>query len=349
MSEQEPSSEQSTPDRDPAPLPAPAPGESLTEGGYAYTLADDSVTTGAPAAPSPRRRRVRFWLALAAAAIVPAAAVGAAVWFVGADGEDSGGRQNQNVSNVINAFSQGGGAPSLQRYEGELPPGYPDDLPEYPDADLIASLAQGGEGAAGYLVVYDTTDDREDVAAFFADQLNEDPWQIDAGRDGRESTLHQFSKIDDADVSGVVLSASSKDGDVTTIVVNVQIASGARDVEEDFELGVTKPLPEGFPEDVPQYPDAIVIESAFQNEPGAENFIISFVTRDNVTSVFDFYRQELGEGWTVEDADASESPLEDAQALSFSRDDAISGGIVAGVFAEDRNYTQVDLTVRVTR
>jgi hypothetical protein len=289
--------------------------------------------------------------------LIPAIVVGAGAWFLasvlgGGDG-DGQERASGNISNVINAFSQGGEGTTVHRYEGELPPGYPEDVPEYPGAELIASLVQLGGGSAGYLVVYDTKDNRDDVAAYFQEQFDQDPWQVDAGRDTRDSALAQFSKIDDADITGLVLSADSLDNDLTTIVVSIQVASGADAINEDFEPGVTKPLPQGFPEELPQYPDSVIIESAFQNEPRASSYIVSFVTRDSVANVMDFYRDDFQQKqWTVTDGDTSNSSLQEAEGIDFtttSDEGDLTGNVTAGEFAEDENYTQVDLVVNSTQ
>lgn len=354
MSEQEPSSDQS-------PHPAPAPGGGVTESGYSYTVVGDTAADEAASeqpgrGPSGPGGRLGRRVGVIVGALVVLVAVGVGAFILGSMRDSGGGgdRATANVGSVINAFSQGGEGATVRRYEGELPPGYPDGVPAYPDAALIASILQSSGDSAGYLVVYDTADSRDDVAAYFTEKLDEDPWQVDAGRDTRDSALQQFSKIDDPDVTGLVLSASSEDAGVTTIVVSVQVTSGATTPEDDFEPGVTRALPQGFPQDVPQYPEAIIVESAFQNQPRADSFIISFITRDDVTSVLDYFRDQFGEKeWTVNDADASEATLQDAEALDFTGptggETEISGALVAGEFPDDNNYTQVDLTVTVNR
>ena len=113
---------------------------------------------------------------------------------------------------------------------------------------------------------------------------------------------------------------------------------------------MSKPLPEGFPPDVPQYPDAVVIETAFERQSGSDGYAISLITEDEASSVLDFYSDAFGEkGWEVSAGDASESALEEASAITFlGGDPETSGSVTAGVFARDRNYTQVDLQVRTS-
>jgi hypothetical protein len=338
------------PRTDPAPLLA---GESLTDGGYAYSVVDDT-----PADEQPVERLRRGLnpgaLAMVAAAVVGVFLVGGLVWLLvswrGGDGDDSG-RVNSDVSSVLNAFARNQEGAEVRRFVGELPPGFPDGVPAYPDARVVASIAQISGADAAFLAVYDTEDGREDVAAFFAERFDSDPWQIDAGQSGADVTLHQFSRIDDADVSGVVLSSESPDNDLTTILISVQVVSGAEAAgEATFEPRVTQPLPSGFPAEFPQYPDAIVIESAFQREPRGDSYAVSFVTRDGIDDVLQFFRDEFDDrGWSVQDIDASQSPLPDGEAISFEAEDsAISGGISAGEFAEDDDYTRVELQVLST-
>jgi hypothetical protein len=293
-------------------------------------------------------------LLAAAGAVLAVIVVGVVVWLAvsalgGSDDED---RLNDDVSNVLEVFTGGAdGGAVTRRYEGRLPPGFPDAVPTYPGADVVASIVQVNGEDAGFLVVYDTGDDREDVTAYFEEQLSTDPWQIDAGQAGRTGTRHQFSRIDEADVGSVVISAASPDADVTTIIVTFEVVSGADSVGDvSFEPPATQVLPEGFPTDIPQYPDSILIESAFGRQPQGDAFVVSYITEDGIDDVLAFFNEEFGErGWTVEEADAGESPLEDAQAISFSEEDGvITGEVSAGVFTEDEGFTRFDVQVAST-
>jgi len=334
------------PDQPPA---QPAPGDALTESGYAYTVVDET-----PAAPVPKieRERVPVHVSkplLAALIVVPAVIAGVAAWFTASSLSDGGGgaRTNANVASVINAFSQGQGGVT-RRIEGELPPGLPGDIPSYPGAEVVSSLVSVTGDDVVYLIVYDTGDRLDDVASHFDDALSADPWQIDGAQDGRDAALRQFTKIDDADIEGLVLLAESKDGGLTTIFLSVQVTSGADDTElEAFVPRVTRQLPKDFPEGIPQYPDAIAIETGFSRASQGTRYDVSLITKDSVSSVIEFFRDEFeGDGWTVTNADPSQSTLANAEAITFESDDAsLSGGLVAGEFADDANYTRIDLTV----
>jgi len=345
------------------PLDAGAPQEQprggVTPGGYEYTVVSDTADEERPserperqAEPRPRRTFSLGLPALIALALIPAIVAGVAVWFLadmlGAGGGDDDERLERNVANVVNAFTQQQGARTV-RYEGQVPPSFPDDIPQYPGARVVSSLVQVRGDDAQYIVVYDTEDTRQDVGNYFAEAFAEDPWQVEIEQVGRESTVQQFSNIEDADVSGIVLAVESLEDETTTIFMSVQVVGGASDNEpEDFEPGASKPLPAGFPgDDIPQYPDSILIESAYQKQPNATQYLISLITRDDPGDVIDYYRETLEErGFTVEDGDPEQNP-EGGESITFaSTDPELSGSVTAFEFADDENYTQVDVQVQ---
>jgi hypothetical protein len=340
-----------TPDA-PAPSTPARAGEALTDGGYAYTLVDET-----PGAKKPRVKRESKPVSIArpllvALIVVPAVAAAAVAWFFSSRMGDEGGggddRTNANVASVINIFgsSQGG---RVVRLEGELPAGLPEDLPSYPDARVVSSLAQASGDDVVYLVVYDTPSDIDDVTGYFDGAFDEDPWQLDLGQDADESAARQFTKIDDADIEGQVILGASKDGKLTTILLVLQVLSGADNAEfEEYSPPVGRPLPEGFPDGIPAYPDGIVTETIFSRASQGDTYGLTLITRDSAENALQYFRDEFqGKGWTVSDSDASGTTIEDAIAISFESDDAtVSGNIYAGSFDEDRNYTQVELQVR---
>jgi len=326
-----------------------------TPGGYAYTVVNDAegIPDAAPVGDRAGMRRpgARLPALLVAAAIVPATVVGIAVWLLASSGGGGSGRVNADVSNVINAFSQGSsGGGTSTRYEGKLPPGYPTAIPSYPGGRLVSSVSQISGNDAGYLAIYDTTDARQKVAEYFGKKLDEDPWQVEGSQDARQTALHQFSSIDDANITGLVLAAESQEDRLTTIVVSVQVSSGAAKAEKPVYTPVaSRALPEGFPDDrVSPYPEATLIESAYQKAAGGRQFTLSFITRDDVAQVVSYYRDHLtGSGLQVQDADAGQSALADAQAVQFvDASNGLGGEVTAGKFAEDDSYTRIDVRVQ---
>lgn len=342
----------------PGDVGQPRPEGGVTDSGYSYTVvgeasgeaADETEARKSP----PAEVRIPRW-GLAAAVIVPAVIVGVVTWLLASQfGDDGGGgggsRLERNVTNVVNAFSQGGeGTTGVIRHEGALPAAFPDEIPLYPDSRVISSIVQIRGDDAGYIVVFDTDDARQDVANFFEDALSEDPWQVEVGQTGRDSTVLQFSNIEDADIEGVALAAESKDDQVTTIFMSINVVGGADDNDvEDFEPGQSRPLPAGFPaEQVPQYPDSTIIETGFQRAPGGDQFIASMVTQDEPSDVMEYYRDQLeGNGWTVEDAPEGSSTMADGSLINFtSEDGATAGTVEAGALAEDGDFTRVNIQV----
>jgi hypothetical protein len=350
---------------DPGTPPGDDPRAGVTAGGYRYEVVDDTEQrVHRPRALRIRAPRIarrpggapRTWSSpVVLWAVGLTLVIGAVVgWFAASfagDGGANDARTTANVGSVINAFTRQEDAVST-RFEGALPPSFPSELPVYPHARIVSAVQHVRDGDVSYLVAYDAADRRADVSAFYGDALSGDPWQIDAVQDGIDSSVHQFSRIDDANVEGFVLAAESKDDRITTILVSLRIIAGAPDDGgEPFDAGAGKPLPEGFPaEDVPVYPGATVIESILQREPGAESFSISAVTRDGIDEVLTFYEDEFADaGWLVQPAGNGGSTLEDAEAVQFSAaDGSVQGLLTAGVLAEDDTYTRIEIQVRTT-
>jgi hypothetical protein len=329
----------------------------VTPGGYAYEVVRDEE------APEPRVRRRREpgearrfsgGVLLAAVALTAVVAV-IAGWFAASlagEGGSDDARASANVGNVISAFSRQEGA-TINRSDGALPASYPDGIPVHPDARLVSSVEIVNGEDVSYLVAYDVPGARGDVAAFYAQAFEEDPWQLDAVQDSTETSVHQFSRIDDPNIEGFVLSAESEDDRLTTILVSLRVIQGAPEqaAGEPFEPGESKPLPEGFPsDDVPMYGGATVIETLVQREPGAVNYSVTAVTQDSADDVIAFYRGELEPaGWSVEDAGDGGSTLAGAQAVQFASADGTTQGIVvAGELGEDPSFTRVEVQLRTT-
>lgn len=331
----------------------PTSDASTTLGGYSYTIVDDSGTEGTAGQAVPRSAGVPL-VAAAAAIVVAAALAGVLVWLFAPSGGDGGAksRLSADVANVLNAFSQGQSGTTTTRYEGELPPGFPADLPKHAKAKVVSSIAQVHGEDISYLVIWDTDDPRDSVAEDYRTKFSADPWQIDVTQDGRESTLHQFSKIDDPDIAGLVLVTESKGGKTATILTSVQVTSGGKSAQAPpFVAVAPRALPDGFPGDVPPYTGATLIESTYQQKAGTKSYAASYITKDDASGVLDFYRSKLQDAkLTVQDGNASQSTPTDAEMIQFADDKlSLRGGVTVGKFAEDDTYTRIDVTVQVTK
>ena len=348
--------EHETPNAGDGPDAPDATESGRTAGGYEYEVVDGAEAgDGAARGVAPGRRIAASQLLPALAAVVIIALAGAVAWLLISRGGGGSGdeRVNADVASIMNAFSSQQSA-TTTRYEGKQAPGFPGSVPSYPGAHLVSSLVQVRGGDASYLVVYDTGDQRDKVAQFFEDNLAKDPWQLEGGQVDRNGTVHQFSNTSDANLSGLVLVAESNDDKVTTILESVQVVSGAKAATSGaYSPGTSKPLPAGFPDNVKRYPGSTTIESAYRKQPQGNTYIVSFVTKDDAAKVLDYYRQEFqGNGWTVQDGDASggsapsATPAGPATAISFSDSKSqVSGGVNTAALDEDASYTRIDVQV----
>jgi hypothetical protein len=145
-----------------------------------------------------------------------------------------------------------------------------------------------------------------------------------------------------------VLLTESKDGGSTTIITSVQLASGGEDRDDEpFTPVAGRPVPDGFPTELPVFDGAVIIESAFQTAAEGKSFAVTYIVKAEIGDVIDHHRQTLEDaGLTVADGDPSTSPLEDAQLITFTGEEpGLEGEVAVGVFAEDDGYVQIDVRV----
>jgi len=272
-----------------------------------------------------------------------------------------GGDEDERVAAIIRGLLLAGrqdDSGDLETFVGELPEALPEEPPLYPDARIIVSSQQPGplpavqpdageeaDASQGMLffIVLDSSDPRADVAAYYEEALDEEPWQIEESVSTEEQDAYRFSSVDDADIGGAVAITRGEEDDHTGIYISLQDA-GATVEEQPFEPGESLAVPKAFPEDVPLYGGSTLTSTAFFRAPGNESFLIIFLTRDSQDEVLQFYRDELeARGWTVEDATGPGL----AGRLEF-RDDAgdIQGVITADRFERDRDYTKVQVEVQ---
>jgi predicted enzyme related to lactoylglutathione lyase len=196
-----------------------------------------------------------------------------------------------------------------------------------------------------YFIALDTTDPRADVAAFYERELDEEPWQLEDTASTKDQDVFYFSNAGDPDVGGVVAVAQGEDDEHTSVFISMQDAGAEVEDEPDFEPPASLALPKEFPEDFPDYAGEIVTSTAFHRAPGAESFLLVYITTDDQEAVIDFYRDAFEElGWTVEDAPAEGL----ATGIDFN-DEAndIQGSVTADRFGRDNDYTEVTIQLQV--
>jgi hypothetical protein len=288
-------------------------------------------------------------LPLVLLAVVPALLVGALVYSLTDRGGDN---VAAGIVDGLLRLGPSNDSTNVVSYRGRLPPEFDRSFPIYGGADVIVSIAMASQDGTSYFIVLSSDDSASDVFSFYSRRLDADPWQVEIGRSSDEFTGLRFGRPDNIDVSGdVTIHHSDLDGR-TVVYLSYQDSSlslspGA--TRTPPSIGSSKPLPPGFPSDLPIYDGAIIVDTYFERRQGGQAFIVSFLTRDGQSDILDFYTDEFRErGWVV-----SPSSL---QATGFARgldfDDGtnrtISGSITADSYRADSSYTRVDLLVQVS-
>jgi hypothetical protein len=102
--------------------------------------------------------------------------------------------------------------------EAEIPDGFPEDIPIYPDSEVVAGMLAG----AGGMVTLHTGDDIETVSAFYREKLVEEGWTLGPEMDiGPQRVLPMQKEGQNGAVQ------ISRDGDLTKIVLTAGFGSGS--------------------------------------------------------------------------------------------------------------------------
>lgn len=270
----------------------------------------------------------------------------AAAAAAGACGGGDGDKQAEQVIGKFLEIGQNPGA-TAEVMIGKLPTDLPAGLPEYPGASLIGSAVTTDAGQKGYSVLYETPDPLDNVLLFYEEALDQAPWQVVVSTSQETLAAVQFGKQDDANFVGTIIVQSSTDKKRRTIFLSVQV-SGEAPSPQPFELGASKPLPRGFPAEMPLYPDMTVTETAWGRSADTTEFQVNFLTKSSPQDVIAFYRNDFQsrDGWTI-----TEEPSQGtAVGFSFEHkagDQTWSGSISADTFTKDSTYTQASLQLRI--
>jgi hypothetical protein len=270
-------------------------------------------------------------------------AAGFTLGFAGCGG---GGDQTERIVDRLLTSAQDQNT-QVSTFVGKVPPDMPWELPRYAGSKVLASFVLDQAGQSTYFIMLDSDDAAADVLQFYEGAFDEDPWQVEGFISGREAMAIQFSKIDDANVSGgLSVDDLSEGGSGIALSVQRIDESGAQE-PKPFELGASRPLPPNFPSDVPLYPDSTVTDTTWLRSPGGVEFLVTLLTTDAQADVIDFYRGEFADrGFTV----ADEAGEGSAVVLSFGQPatGGLQGRLTADVFQEDAAYTQVDIQLQVS-
>jgi hypothetical protein len=302
------------------------------------------------------RRGLPRWLPFLLIAIIPAAIVGVLVFVLA--GSDSGGGGSGGAAGIVDGLIRLGPSDqgSVTSYKDQLPPGFSTDFPIYAGAQIVVSESIASAQGTSFFIVLSTSDPASKVYDFYSGALDKDPWQVEIGRASNDFTGLRFSRPDNADVTGDITLYQSKLDNRTAVFLSYQDVSQSPSPSastEPFAVGVSRPLPTGFPKDVPIYAGSTpstVVDTYFERQPGGQAFIVSFLTKDSADKVIAYYKKQFGDrGWTVTD---STNTSASSFAIGIDFDDgnkqSIQGSVSADAFPDDASYTKVDLLVQVT-
>jgi hypothetical protein len=310
-------------------------------------LSDQPPSVSAPARTAPS---LPPWLPYFLLAVVPALVVGVVVYaFTGSSGSNE-------AATVIDSFirrSLSADEP-VTTHEGKLPPEFPSEFPNYPDADIVVSFVLPSEEGTNYFAVLTTTKKPEEAYNFFFDRLDEGAWQVEAAQSSSDFTGILFTRPDNPDISGDVTIQPSGITDTTAIFISLQDigATAGTNSSEPFVLKPSRPLPPGFPSDIPIFRgnsgDSVILDTYVQRGGGSINFFVSFLTKDPQNDVVNFYRQEFQKrGWTITDSETANNFSLGIDFTDGNRQE-IQGTVMADSFEDDSSYTRVDLYLQVS-
>jgi hypothetical protein len=317
------------------------------------TTAPQPADAGAAKPAGNARRGLPRWLPLVLLAVVPALVVGALVYAL-----SGGGDSDEGAAGALEGILRPPSDPNTQidSFRGEVPPKFPDDFPLYSEGKVVVSLEILSDQGTSYFVVMNTKDSTDDVYDYYRAELDDDPWQVEIGQSSAELTGVRFLRPDNPDVSGTVIIHRSDLDDTTSIYVSYEDVSAAispGSASNPFDLSASRPLPPGFPNDVPIYSsrgnNSVVVDTYFERGGGGQIFRVSFLTKDSSDDVIKYYTDEFkGRGWTATDS-TGQNATSFALSLNFAdNNQSLQGQITADSFEDDADYTKVDMLVQVT-
>jgi hypothetical protein len=187
--------------------------------------------------------------------------------------------------------------------------------------------------------VLSTKDSVDEVYNFYLEELDDDPWQVEVARSSADFVGMRFVRPDNADIEGDVTINHSDLDNTTSIFVTVQdLAATATGNTPPFQLQPSRPLPTGFPRDVPIF------------KGREESTVIdTYVTKDSPRDILSYYRQEFqGRGWTVTDSDTTENSFATGIDFTDGPQNQLTGSVSIDSFEQDSSYNRVDIFLSVT-
>ena len=88
---------------------------------------------------------------------------------------------------------------------GELPEGFPKDLPIYKDSNLLSKWSSTSEGEEGISVVLETEDSFTKVSDFYKVELEKTGWTVTSTFSQDESSIFSFEKEDKEGILAITI------------------------------------------------------------------------------------------------------------------------------------------------
>lgn len=235
----------------------------------------------------------------------------------------------------------------LAAFLGRLPEGFPEAFPLYGTASPTSGFRVNTETGLLLFAVFAVRGDVEEVFSFFEEALPEHGWEVVGASRARDIQQIQFEDAENSNTNGTILLGSFAAGLPTTLAISLFLEGvGEPPLAEEFELGESLPLPQGYPDRVPLYANSTVLSSDWAEGDGVINFQVRFITTDEIEPIIDFYEEELPlQGWTVVNVDDRVSRVD----LTFEdqADPSLGGLVSTGPFLPDTTYTEVTVQFAV--
>jgi len=259
-----------------------------------------------------------------------------------------GSSADSKAQTIVQKFLEAAQSPGTQSQVmlGRVPDDLPASLPAYPGSDLLGSVVTTGTGGLkDDSVLRETGDSVDDVYAFFQQALDASPWEILASTTSGKIAALQFGSTTDPNVAGTVVIQPSDSGSV--IYTSFQAASAETPTSEPFKLDPSKPLPRGWPSQIPIYPNANVSDTRWSRSSGSVQWQVSLLAFTTPKDIIDYYRTELSNA----DFGVTQQPDQGGvSSLSFENkltSPPWTGTVTTQTFAQDPTYAQAIIQLQI--
>jgi hypothetical protein len=261
-----------------------------------------------------------------------------------------GSSSDSQAQSIVQKFLEVSQSPDTQSEVllGKVPADLPAGLPEYPGSKLLGSVVTTGSGMKDVGILRETDASVGDLYTFYEQAFDMQPWQIMASTSPGKIAALQFGNSDDPNMAGtLVVQPVGNDGSGSVIYTSVQTVSTDTPTAEPFKPDPSKPLPRGWPSQMPIYPNANIADTAWSRSGGTVQWQVSLLAITTPQDIIDYYRTELqGAGFNV-----TEQPTQGGvSTLSFENKRTStpwSGSVTTQTFAKDPTYAQVVIQLQI--